>query len=111
MGFRLSKIYTRTDDNISVTLKALEKNYAEVEVNNSAALAPDVSDTPSIHFGLAARERITRFSSSLRVRIFGNFSPTLQRWAMISLRIASTAVSASVVLVRARMAQFHQVIR
>lgn len=37
---------TRTDDNISVTLKALEKNYAEVEVNNSAALAPDVSETP-----------------------------------------------------------------
>ncbi|RBB97935.1 hypothetical protein C3E97_026290 [Pseudomonas sp. MWU12-2115] len=33
---------TRTDDNLSVTLLKLEKNYAEIEVSNSLPLAPEV---------------------------------------------------------------------
>lgn len=33
---------TRTDDNLSVTLLKLEKNYAEVEFSNSLPLAPEV---------------------------------------------------------------------
>ncbi|MHC8297796.1 hypothetical protein [Pseudomonas sp. ZS1P83] len=37
---------TRTNDNLSVTLLKLANNYAEVEFNNSAPLAPEVSETP-----------------------------------------------------------------
>ena len=33
---------TRTDDNLSVTLLKLERNYAEIEVSNSLPLAPEV---------------------------------------------------------------------
>ncbi|TPG95309.1 hypothetical protein EAH72_14620 [Pseudomonas caspiana] len=37
---------TRTNDNLSVTLLNLANNYAEIEFNNSAPLAPEVSETP-----------------------------------------------------------------
>jgi hypothetical protein len=37
---------TRTNDNLSVTLLTLTNNYAEIEYNNSAPLAPEVSETP-----------------------------------------------------------------
>ncbi|HCS44348.1 MAG TPA: hypothetical protein DIW52_16245 [Pseudomonas sp.] len=36
---------TRTNDNVSVTLLKLEKNYAEIEFINSAPLAAELSDT------------------------------------------------------------------
>ncbi|MCF4996508.1 hypothetical protein GIW70_10880 [Pseudomonas syringae] len=36
---------TRTNDNLSVTLLKLAKNYAEVEFSNSLPLAPEVADT------------------------------------------------------------------
>lgn len=37
---------TRSNDNLSVTLLTLTNNYAEIEYNNSAPLAPEVSETP-----------------------------------------------------------------
>ncbi|PNB71730.1 hypothetical protein C1X64_23580 [Pseudomonas sp. GW456-E7] len=37
---------TRTNDNLSVTLLTLTNNFAEIEYNNSAPLAPEVSETP-----------------------------------------------------------------
>ncbi|PTR27141.1 hypothetical protein [Pseudomonas sp. GV085] len=37
---------TRTNDNLSVTLLTLTNNYAEIEYNNSAPLAPEVRETP-----------------------------------------------------------------
>ncbi|WP_415771518.1 hypothetical protein [Pseudomonas sp. LB3P38] len=37
---------TRTNDNLSVTLLSLANNYAEIEFNNSAPLAPELSETP-----------------------------------------------------------------
>ncbi|EZP25610.1 hypothetical protein [Pseudomonas sp. RIT288] len=37
---------TRTDDNLSVTLLKLAKNYAEVEFSNNLPLAPEVEGTP-----------------------------------------------------------------
>ncbi|WP_433737207.1 hypothetical protein [Pseudomonas putida] len=36
----------RTNDNLSVTLLKLGTNYAEIEFNNSAPQAPEVSETP-----------------------------------------------------------------
>jgi len=36
---------TRTNDNLSVTLLKLGKNYAEIEYNNSAPVAPEVGET------------------------------------------------------------------
>lgn len=36
----------RTDENITVTLLSLEKNYAQIELSNSTPLAPEVSKTP-----------------------------------------------------------------
>ncbi|MCX7079909.1 MAG: hypothetical protein NTV76_11305 [Pseudomonas sp.] len=36
----------RTDENITITLLSLEKNYAEIELSNSAPLAPEVGETP-----------------------------------------------------------------
>lgn len=36
----------RNDENISVTLVSLDKNSAEIELVNKAALAPEVNDTP-----------------------------------------------------------------
>jgi hypothetical protein len=36
---------TRTNDNLSVTLLKLATNYAEIEFNNSAPLAPEIGDT------------------------------------------------------------------
>lgn len=37
---------TRTNDNLSVTLLKLAKNYAEIEFSNSAPPAPELGDTP-----------------------------------------------------------------
>jgi len=37
---------TRTNDNLSVPLLTLTNNYAEIEYNDSAPLAPEVSETP-----------------------------------------------------------------
>jgi hypothetical protein len=37
---------TRSNDNLSVTLLNLVNNYAEIEYNNSAPPAPEVSETP-----------------------------------------------------------------
>ncbi|MHC8357389.1 hypothetical protein ACYZTL_19680 [Pseudomonas sp. LB3P81] len=37
---------THTNDNLSVTLLKLANNYAEIEFNNSAPLAPEVGETP-----------------------------------------------------------------
>ena len=37
---------TRTNDNLSVTLLKLTHNYAEIEFNNNAPLAPEIGETP-----------------------------------------------------------------
>lgn len=54
---------TRTDDNLSITLRALDKNYAEVEVSNSAKLANEVSDTPLNPLIVQARDKTGQFLS------------------------------------------------
>ena len=52
---------TRTEDNISVTLLALENNYAEIKMRNSAALAPEVSDTPLNPLIVQAKDETGQF--------------------------------------------------
>lgn len=52
---------TRSNDNISVTLRTLAKNYAEIEVNNSAAPAPEVGDTPLNPLIVQARDTTGQF--------------------------------------------------
>ena len=52
---------TRTEDNLSVTLLSLASNYAEVQVSNSAALAPEVSDTPLNPLIVQARDTTGQF--------------------------------------------------
>ncbi|WP_347902110.1 hypothetical protein [Pseudomonas purpurea] len=54
---------TRSDDNISVTLRTLARNYAEIEVNNRAALAPEVSDIPLNPLIVQARDTTGQFLS------------------------------------------------
>ncbi|MGE8190893.1 hypothetical protein [Pseudomonas sp. NPDC086278] len=54
---------TRTNDNLSVTLLKLEKNYAEIEFSNSAPLAPEVSDTPLNPLIVQARDTTGQFLS------------------------------------------------
>jgi hypothetical protein len=54
---------TRSNDNLSVTLLKLESNYAEIEYNNSAALAPEVSDTPLNPLIVQARDNTGQFIS------------------------------------------------
>ncbi|SEM93174.1 hypothetical protein SAMN04487857_10787 [Pseudomonas sp. ok272] len=64
--FNLSKKdlgQTRSDDNLRITLRALEKNYAQVEVTNSAALASEVSDTPLNPLIVQARDKTGQFLS------------------------------------------------
>lgn len=53
----------RTDGNISVTLLALDKNVAEVEVSNSAPLAKEVRDTALNPLIIQARDVSGQFLS------------------------------------------------
>jgi hypothetical protein len=52
---------TRTDDNLSVTLLKLSHNYAEIEFNNSAPLAPELGDTPLNPLIVQARDTTGQF--------------------------------------------------
>ncbi|MBO4968554.1 MAG: hypothetical protein J6D43_10870, partial [Pseudomonas sp.] len=52
---------TSTDGTISVTLLALGKNFAEVDIVNSAALAEQVRDTPLNPLIIQARDRTGQF--------------------------------------------------
>jgi hypothetical protein len=52
---------TRTDDNLSVTLLKLAHNYAEIEFNNSAPLAPEIGDTPLNPLIVQARDTTGQF--------------------------------------------------
>ncbi|WP_347909197.1 hypothetical protein [Pseudomonas grandcourensis] len=52
---------TRTNDNLSVTLLSLTNNYAEIEYNNSAPLAPEVSETPLNPLIVQARDSTGQF--------------------------------------------------
>ena len=52
---------TRTNDNLSVTLLTLTNNYAEIEYNNSAPLAPEVSETPLKPLIVQARDSTGQF--------------------------------------------------
>ncbi|KAA0969942.1 hypothetical protein [Pseudomonas sp. ANT_H12B] len=54
---------TRTNDNLSVTLLTLEKNHAEIEFNNSAPLAPEVSETPLNPLIVQAKDTTGQFLS------------------------------------------------
>ena len=54
---------TRTNDNLSVTLLTLTNNYAEIEYNNSAPLAPEVSDTPLNPLIVQAKDSTGQFIS------------------------------------------------
>lgn len=54
---------TRTNDNLSVTLLNLANNYAEVEFNNSAPLAPEVSETPLNPLIVQAKDSTGQFLS------------------------------------------------
>ncbi|MHC8323897.1 hypothetical protein ACYZT4_24930 [Pseudomonas sp. GB2N2] len=54
---------TRTSDNLSVTLLKLTNNYAEIEFNNSAPLAPEVSETPLNPLIVQARDTTGQFLS------------------------------------------------
>ncbi|MFL1528144.1 hypothetical protein [Pseudomonas sp. O230] len=52
---------TRTNDNLSVTLLSLTNNYAEIEFNNSAPLAPEVRDTSLNPLIVQARDTTGQF--------------------------------------------------
>ncbi|WP_026014349.1 hypothetical protein [Pseudomonas psychrophila] len=54
---------TRTDGTISVTLLALGKNFAEVDINNSAPLAEEVRDTELNPLIIQARDQSGQFLS------------------------------------------------
>ncbi len=54
---------TRTNDNLSVTLLKLGNNYAEIDFNNSAPLAPEVSETPLNPLIVQARDITGQFLS------------------------------------------------
>lgn len=53
----------RTQDNITVTLLTLEKNYAEIELSNSAPLAPEVDDESPNPLLVQARDTTGQFLS------------------------------------------------
>ena len=53
----------RTDENITVTLLSLEKNYAQIELSNSTPLAPEVSETPLNPLIVQARDTTGQFLS------------------------------------------------
>jgi len=52
---------TRTNDNLSVTLLSLTNNYAEIEYNNSAPPAPEISETPLNPLIVQARDSTGQF--------------------------------------------------
>ena len=52
---------TRTNDNLSVTLLKLTHNYAEIEFNNNAALAPEIGETPLNPLIVQARDATGQF--------------------------------------------------
>ncbi|MCF5701862.1 hypothetical protein [Pseudomonas syringae] len=52
---------TRTNDNLSVKLLKLEKNYAEVEVSNSLPLAAEVASTPLNPLIVQARDNTGQY--------------------------------------------------
>ncbi|RON21338.1 hypothetical protein BK660_11710 [Pseudomonas brassicacearum] len=54
---------TRTNDNLSVTLLNLGKNYAEIEYNNSAPEAPEVGETPLNPLIVQAKDSTGQFLS------------------------------------------------
>ncbi|MDR6918500.1 hypothetical protein J2X66_005395 [Pseudomonas sp. 3296] len=54
---------TRTNDNLSVTLLKLGKNYAEIEYNNSAPVAPEVGETPLNPLIVQAKDSTGQFLS------------------------------------------------
>ncbi|KNH18150.1 lipoprotein [Pseudomonas syringae] len=54
---------TRTNDNLSVTLLKLDNNYAEIEFNNSAPLAPEVRDISLNPLIVQARDATGQFIS------------------------------------------------
>ncbi|RON25780.1 hypothetical protein [Pseudomonas lini] len=54
---------TRTNDNLSVTLLKLGNNYAEIEFNNSAPLAPEVRDISLNPLIVQARDATGQFIS------------------------------------------------
>nr|WP_314641011.1 hypothetical protein [uncultured Pseudomonas sp.] len=54
---------TRTNDNLSVTLLKLGNNYTEIDFNNSAPLAPEVSETPLNPLIVQARDITGQFLS------------------------------------------------
>ena len=54
---------TRRNDNLSVTLVKLTGNYAEIEYNNSAPLAPEVAETPLNPLIVQARDATGQFLS------------------------------------------------
>lgn len=53
----------RTEGNISVTLLALGKNFAEIEVHNNAPLAASVQDTPLNPLIIQAKDQTGQFLS------------------------------------------------
>jgi hypothetical protein len=53
----------RTDENITVTLLSLEKNHAQIELSNSAPLAPEVRETPLNPLIVQARDTTGQFLS------------------------------------------------
>ena len=52
---------TRTNDNLSVTLLKLAHNYAEIEFNNNAPLAPEIGETPLNPLIVQARDATGQF--------------------------------------------------
>lgn len=52
---------TRTNDNLSVTLLKLTHNYAEIEFNNNAPLAPELDETPLNPLIVQARDATGQF--------------------------------------------------
>lgn len=52
---------TRTNDNLSVTLLKLTHNYAEIEFNNNAPLAPEICETPLNPLIVQARDATGQF--------------------------------------------------
>jgi hypothetical protein len=54
---------TRTNDNLSVTLLNLANNFAEIEFNNSAPLAPEVGETPLNPLIVQAKDSTGQFLS------------------------------------------------
>lgn len=52
---------TRTNDNLSVTLLNLANNYAEIEFNNSAPLAPEIGETPLNPLVVQAKDSTGQF--------------------------------------------------